>query len=318
MRKYSPMLAFLGKAFDSKDHIFEIKYDGTRAVCYIDGGMRFINRRDAEITYRYPEFPPLRRDIKAKTAVIDGEIVVFQEGRPDFPSLAAREHISGDFKIKMLSKKYPATYVVFDILMKDGKDLTALPLMERKKILKGTVRESGGMILSEYVEAKGLSFFGKARDFGFEGIIAKRKDSAYEERRSRAWVKMKTLRTIDAIICGYTVGEGKRHGSWGSLVLGAYHEGELIYIGRVGTGFTEKMLDEMLRMMKPYETGKCPFGETPGMAVELASWMKPELVCEVEFLLVTHDLKLRAPAFKRMRFDKKPKECTIGPGAPEY
>src|SRR5512143_1834293 len=159
MRRYSPMLCYPGEPFDDAGFIFEIKYDGTRALCYIGGETRMINRRENDIYYRYPEFAGMKEQVKAESAVLDGEVVVFTEGRPDFPKLQTREHASDPFKIKFISREYPATYVVFDILELDGRDLRPLPLIERKKLLKTLVKESGSLILSEFVEGKGEVLF---------------------------------------------------------------------------------------------------------------------------------------------------------------
>ncbi len=311
MKAYSPMLCSPGKPFDGPDFIFEIKYDGTRAICYLDKETRMINRRDHDIYPRYPEFSAIRESVNARSAVLDGEVVVFSKGRPDFPKLQIREHASDQFKIRFISKEYPATYVVFDILELNGKDLRSLPLLERKRLLKGIVKESGIVILSEFVEGKGKAFFEKAREAGFEGMIAKRKDSRYQMKRSRDWIKMKTTSTIDCVVCGYTKGRSWRERTFGGLVLGAYHDGRLTYIGRAGSGFDRKMLQDSMELLSPLRTGKCPFAEPPDIEAEVAGWLKPELVCEVEFLLVTEDLKLRAPVFKRFRDDKRPEDCTI-------
>ncbi len=311
MMKFSPMLCYPGEPFDGPDWLFEIKYDGTRAICYLGQDIRMINRRDNDIFYRYPEFAGLRERVKAKSAVLDGEVVVFSKGKPDFPLLQRREHGTDPFKIRFLSKEYPATYVVFDILELEGRDLRPLPLSERKGILKNLIKESGSVILSESVGERGKALFAKAKEAGFEGIIAKRKDSRYEGKRSRAWLKIKATRTLDCIVCGYTVGESWRRETFGGLILGAYHGGKLVYIGRVGTGFDRKMLGDIIEMLKPYSAERCPFPSLPDMEVEVAGWVRPEIVCEVECLLVTDDLKLRAPAFLRFRNDKYPGECVI-------
>ncbi len=311
MKTYPPMLCFPGKPFDDQDFIFEIKYDGTRALCYLAKETRMINRRDNDIYFRYPEFWDIRKSIRAKSAVLDGEVVVFSKGRPDFPKLQIREHASDPFKIRFLSREYPATYVVFDILELDGKDLRSLPLIQRKRLLKGLVKESGSVILSEFVDGKGKALFEQARRAGFEGIIAKRKDSRYQPKRSRDWMKMKTTSTIDCVVCGFTAGKSWRERTFGGLVLGAYHDGKLTYIGRAGSGFDKKTLQDTMGMLKPLRTARCPFAGPPDMDAEVAGWVRPELVCEVEFLLVTDDLKLRAPVFKRFRDDKKPRDCVI-------
>ncbi|TLZ72755.1 MAG: hypothetical protein E6K10_01715 [Methanobacteriota archaeon] len=177
--KIHPMLAVLQEEpFDSEDHIFELKWDGTRALGFVspDGTVRFQNRRLYDITYRYPEIHP---DVGGHKAILDGEIVVMREGRPSFMGLQDREHASSKFTIHLRSKESPATYVVFDILYLDGKELVTLPLMERKGILRDTVTTSDRVTLSDYIEREGVAYYRAVLDRGLEGIIVKRKASRY-------------------------------------------------------------------------------------------------------------------------------------------
>src|SRR5437867_5539376 len=221
--KIKPMLAVLQEEPSaSEDHISDLKWDGTRALAFVapDGSVTFQNRRLYSITYRYPEIHP---DVAGHKAILDGEIVVMIEGKPSFMGLQDREHASSPFTIRLRSKEFPATYVVFDILYLDGRELTALRLMERKGILRETVRASDRVTLSDHIEREGRAFYRAVLDKGLEGVIAKRRESRYAiGRRTRDWLKIKKRETIDAVVCGLTEGEGVREDTFGSLILGVY------------------------------------------------------------------------------------------------
>jgi bifunctional non-homologous end joining protein LigD len=315
--KIKPMLAEISKPFDDDNFLFEIKFDGTRTIAYIDKKkkeVRFLNRRGFWFEDRYPEMKDLWQDVDAEKAILDGELVVFKEGKPDFYLLAEREHVGEKTRAEILSKINPATYVVFDILHLDGKDLVDLPLIKRKKILEKIVRESERVLISVFVVGEGRKFFEEVKAKELEGVMAKKLNSTYQiGKRSKDWLKIKVLNTLDCIICGYTLGEGKREKYFGALLLGAWHEGKLKYLGRVGTGWEEKDLEEITAILKKIEIGKNPFDvfeEEPAI-LEKVKWVEPKLVCEVEFMELTEDLKLRAPSFKRLREDKSPEECLL-------
>jgi bifunctional non-homologous end joining protein LigD len=307
--KIKPMLAFPSKPFDSPYFIFEPKFDGTRCLIYLSNNKyNLINRRLVNITHRYPEFENITKQINAKEAIIDGEIVVLREGKSDFQALQQREHVDDPLKIDFLSKELPAICFAFDILYKDGKDLTKLSLIERKRILKQTIKEDGNIIVSDFIEKFGMTYFEKAKKFGFEGIMAKRKDSKYEiGKRSRNWLKIKALETFDCIICGFTEGKGKRVLLPGALVLGMYYNRKLTYVGRVGTGWDEKTLKQIYNMMKNIP-GRKLFDVEKGIKV---NWVKPKIVASIKAISLTSNKKLRAPIFKFIRDDKDPKECKL-------
>lgn len=314
-----PMLAHLSEPFSSRDWEFEIKYDGTRCIAYIDvknKSAKFLNRRLIFFQNRYPELLDVWRDIKARKVVLDGEIVIFdrETGKPDFYKLAEREHVGNKTRIEILSKLMPATYVVFDILHKDGKDLIDLPLIKRRKILEETVKESERILLSTYVIGKGKEFFKAVKQEGLEGIMGKKLDSSYLiGERSKLWLKIKVLKTLDCLIAGYTSGTGKRE-PIGSLVLGCYHNGKLRYVGKVGTGFSEKELNQLLARLEKLKTNKCPFEREPELDLppeRKVIWVKPKLICEVRFMNLSENLIMRAPAFVRLRIDKQPRECIL-------
>lgn len=299
------MLARPGTTADlgREGFVFEPKLDGTRAICYKNASLRFVNRRDNDITSRYPEFG-FSADIKAKSCVLDGEVVVFdQKGDPSFRLLQKREHSSPQ-TYHLLAKSHPATYVVFDILELDGRDLTRLPWGDRRKILLQTITE--GPFLRTMVGSKdGHKLWGLVDARGIEGVMAKRVDSPYEEgRRSPYWIKIKTTMTVECVIVGFT--HERRNLS--ALALGLYSGNNLSYVGRVGTGFTDDMADGLRGRLGPLIVEKPPVTDPPENEV---TWVRPELVCEVEYLEVTPGGHLRAPSFRRLRDDRRPEECTM-------
>ena len=273
-----------------------------------------MNRRGIWFHDRYPELRDIWKNVKAKRVVLDGELVVFKEGKPDFYALAEREHVEEKMRIELLSKIMPATLIVFDILHKDGEDLINLPLIERKKILEEVVKENERVIISTYVIGKGKKFFEEVKKRGLEGVMAKKLDSTYQlGKRSKDWLKIKYLKTLDCIICGFTEGTGWREEYFGALLCGIYYQGKLRYIGRVGTGWNEEDLKQLTPLLKKLEIDKNPFDvfeEEPSI-VEKVHWVKPKLVAEIKFMNLSEDLKMRAPSFKRLRDDKKPEECIL-------
>jgi DNA ligase D-like protein (predicted ligase) len=309
-----PMLAQKEeKPFTHPDWIFEVKWDGTRALCFYDGGkLLFQNRRLYQITERYPEIQVRAR---ARRAIFDGEIVIMHGGRPSFEKLQEREHLAGKERIARRAAELPGTYVAFDILYCDGEDLTARPLMERKRILAETFEPTPTAVLTEWVERDGEAFYKVCKEHGLEGIIAKEKSSRYLlGERPRSWRKIKALKLIDCVICGVTVGEGNREDTFGALILAVYDErGELACVGRVGTGFDANMVDLLHRRLAALRSDM-PFRSEPDLAGEVKFWCRPQLVCEVEYLLLTPDRALRAPSFQRLREDVDPRSCRFPAG----
>lgn len=304
-----PMLArSRGDPFDSEEYSFEVKWDGTRVIAFCEGeSHRFQNRRLNQIAYRYPEIRPVVRG----RAVLDGEIVVMAEGRPNFARLQQREHAMEEFKASLLAKQFPATYVVFDILHWEDQSLLNLPLVERRGILEKVVEPQENVHLSEPIRGEGVALFKAAEERGLEGIMAKRLDSPYRPgKRVNFWLKIKTYKSLDCVICGLTVGMGWREPYFGSLVLGVYDDEELRFIGSVGTGFDEAKMAEIVELTQPL-TGPCPFPDTPEVMPGVKVWLKPHLVCEVKYLQFTEEVKLRAPVFVRLRPGLKQKACTL-------
>ncbi len=309
MRQYKPMLAQSALApFSSDDWIFEVKWDGIRAISYISEKLSIRSRNQKELTDNFPELYELK-DL-AKDTVLDGEIIVMKDGKADFAALINRSQNTKAGDIDYLARKFPATYILFDILEKDGKELLDIPLMERKKILENSVKEGKFVVLSLFVEDTGIDYYRAALEKGVEGIMAKKKQSLYEPgKRSNDWLKIKQAKTCDCVIFGYTKGEGNRVGGFGSLILGLYDRGKAIYIGNVGTGFSLELMETLKRSLDEYIVD-----EKTLQGVERDReiiWLRAGVVCEVGYQSITEDGKLRIPVFQRIREDKDPLECTI-------
>jgi bifunctional non-homologous end joining protein LigD len=314
-----PMLAeSIAKPFDDPDWLFEIKWDGYRAIAFIENGeVRLVSRNQNELTARYPELKDMPDFIKAKTAILDGEVVALDaDGRASFSLMQQRTGFRPGGKRAAEKADVPVLYYAFDVLYLDGYDWRRVPLEERKKKLASTLEPGDSLRYSDHYEAQGKALFEIARDKKLEGILAKKRNSYYEERRSREWLKIKIRQQMECVIGGYTDPEGTR-AHFGSLVLGLYDEQEhLIHVGQVGSGFDQKLLTEISKVLGKMETKKNPFyGEVE--ALRKVSWVKPELVAEIEYAEWTEGAntgsgpKLRAPVFLGLRDDKDPKECTF-------
>ena len=304
------MLAVKGDPFSDKNFIYEIKWDGTRCLAYVDvdrGRIRMQNRRLVDIVYRYPELRSDLANAVKRNAILDGEIVVLKGGKPSFRLLQKREHVVSNIRINMLSRLYPAVFFVFDILYKD-EWLLNLPLNERKKVLADVVEETDHILITDFIIGKGEAFYEKATKIGLEGVVAKRIDSKYEAgRRSKSWIKIKKRNTVDCIVVGWLEGEGKRRPYFGSLVLALKEKDRFVHVGQVGTGFDDEFIEHFYSELRRIEVSK-PVIEV-GDFKRKVHWVKPIYVCEVEFLEVTKDGKLRSPIFLRLRNDKSIDEC---------
>jgi bifunctional non-homologous end joining protein LigD len=296
------------KPFSDKDWIFEIKWDGFRAIAYVEEPYSLKSRNGKELKHNFPELEELNR--LSSNVVFDGEIIVMREDKPDFQALLERGQSVSPNEIQRQARRAPAIYVVFDILEKDGNQLTKLPLFERKKILKDSLKEGNNVLLSDFIEEKGEAYYQLALDKGLEGVMAKKKDSYYEEGlRTGSWLKIKKLRTCDCVIFGYTKGADSREKTFGALLLGLYDkDGKPVYVGKVGTGFTEEMLGILTDKFEKLKTDIAPFKQEVG---DVVTWLEPKLVCEVIYQVVTRDIKLRMARFQRLREDKSPAECTL-------
>jgi DNA ligase D-like protein (predicted ligase)/DNA ligase D-like protein (predicted 3'-phosphoesterase) len=308
-RAYKPMLARLAPMpFSNKDWIYEIKWDGFRAIAYVNKELSLRSRNRKELKSNFPEIEELKQ--LSQNVVLDGEIVIVKEGKPDFQALLERGKASSLIDVDVQSRRSPAVYIVFDILEKDGKSLVSLPLTERKAILKQSVKEGQHVLLSDFVEEEGEAYYTAALEKGLEGIMAKKKGSIYEQGiRSGNWLKIKKLQTCDCVILGYTLGTGVRRETFGALLLGLYDkESKPVYMGKVGTGFSH---DSLVALFKTFQTLKTPEAPFKVDVPAKITWLKPELVCEVSYQVVTKDGRLRMSRFRGLRADKSPSECTV-------
>jgi bifunctional non-homologous end joining protein LigD len=312
-----PMLAsVIEKPFDDPNWLFEIKWDGYRAVSFLENDkVRLVSRNQNDLTGRYPELQALPKFLNAKSAILDGEVVVLDEhGRPSFSLMQQRTGIRSHGRQAAPRSELPIVYYVFDILYLDGYDLRRMNLDDRKRVLRQVLRDGEIVRYSDHYAGQGLALFNAAKEKGLEGIIAKKRNSCYEERRTREWLKIKITQTVDCVIGGYTNPEGARQ-YFGSLVLGLYNKKkQLIHVGNAGTGFNQAMLKEIFTALKEIESPKNPF--TGPVEPKQAQWVKPMRVAEVKFSEWTHEtdeggLKLRAPVFIGLREDKNPEDCTF-------
>ena len=312
-----PMLAILTKdAFDDDGWAFEPKWDGVRAIAICRDSTKLYSRNNLDISVAYPELATLHEEINGQTAVLDGEIVAMKEGRPSFQLLQTRMHVRNSREIARLATNVPVTYIAFDLLYLDGRRLIDLPFEERRELLEKTIVPSKTLQLSPSTVGDGTSLFKAASEQKLEGIIAKKLSSRYElGRRSRNWLKVKTIYDADVVIAGWTSGGGRREGTIGALVMGAFEGKTLRFVGSVGTGFNAQSLAVVQRKLEPLRTDKSPFdAETLRRLkrdVRHAHWVRPKLVAAVEFRELTSEYKLRAPSFKGIRDDKRPSECTV-------
>jgi bifunctional non-homologous end joining protein LigD len=294
-----PMLATAAaEPFDDPDWLFEVKWDGYRAVAEVEAGTVSLYSRNLLPLER--KFPPVVTELRrfGFEAVLDGEIVVVDgQGKPDFELL----------------QQYAATgkghllYYVFDLLHLQGHDLTALPLTRRKELLKRLLPPATHVRFSDHVIGDGILFFRAAQKKGLEGIIAKHGQSRYEiGRRSRQWLKLKVRHTQEGIIAGFTAPRGGRN-HFGTLVLGVYEGDELVCIGHAGGGFGTKELAAIRAVLEPLIREECPFGRRPETGASV-TWVRPELVCEVVFQGWTDEGVMRQPVFSRLREDKAPRD----------
>jgi bifunctional non-homologous end joining protein LigD len=314
-----PMLATsIDAPFDGPDWLFEIKWDGYRAVAFLEKGqMRLVSRNQNELTAQYPDLRDLAKFIKAESAILDGEIVALDEhGRSSFSLMQQRTGFRERGRRFAAKPDIQVLYYAFDVLYLDGYDLRRVPLERRKAALANLlITPSDTVRLSDHFVANGKGLFEVARSKGLEGILAKRRDSLYEPRRSREWLKVKIKHRLECVIGGYTEPEGSRP-YFGSVVLGLYDKkGNLIHVGQAGSGFDHNMLAAMWKRLKALATDNNPF-QGKVEALKKVHWVKPELVAEIEFGEWTHSTaeggpKLRAPVFVGLREDKEPKECVL-------
>lgn len=299
---FHPQLATLVKSPpDGDEWLHEVKFDGYRIGCRIDGrDIRLISRSGKDWTANFPEVRQAAAQLRVQRAFLDGEVaVLLADGRTSFQAL---QSVIGSPPPRDL------TYLVFDLLHLDGEDIARLPLEERKARLKQLLDSSPGETLIRYadhVAGHGLAFFQQACGLGLEGIVSKRRDVPYQPGRNEYWLKAKCMTRQEFVIGGFTDPEGSRLGI-GALLLGVCDDtGALVFAGKVGTGFTQKSAQELRRRLEALKQQECPFATCPpGRLGRTAHWVKPILVAEAAFTEWTRDGKIRHPSFQGLREDK--------------
>jgi bifunctional non-homologous end joining protein LigD len=306
-------------------------------VAFIDDGrVRLVSRNQNDLSGQFPELGDLPRFVKAQRAVLDGEIVALDEqGRPSFSLMQQRTGFRpGKHRLAGRDPGSPArpllagrggngvqvVYYAFDLIYLDGYDLRRVPLDQRKQLLETVIENSNVVHFSDHYPERGLALFEAAKQRGLEGIVAKKRSSTYDEKRSSEWLKIKITASQECVIGGYTDPEGSRE-HFGALVLGLYDKrNRLIHVGQAGTGFDQRTLKELSDSLRPLETKKNPFhGEVA--ALRQVHFVRPELVAEIKFSEWTHEtaeggMKLRAPVFMGLRPDKSPEECRLEEAVP--
>jgi bifunctional non-homologous end joining protein LigD len=310
-----PMLASAGRfpSWDAAAWAVEVKWDGVRALAFVEGGrLTLRSRTGKDITGTYPELAGMGTAIGHHQVLLDGEVVVLNSaGQPDFEALQSRIHVTAPDQARRLAELTPVSYLAFDLLQMDGRLLIELPYSARRELLTPLMND--GSAVSVPPTFPGTDFdavLGASLAHGLEGVVAKRLDSRYEPGvRSDNWVKVKNLRRQEVVVAGWKPGKGNREGHVGSLLMGVYHGGALTYCGHVGTGFTVETLSMLDRKLAPLRRERSPFDEPiPEQDARSAVWVEPSLVAEVVFQRWTRSGRMRAPAYKGLRDDKDPQD----------
>jgi bifunctional non-homologous end joining protein LigD len=300
---------------EDADWAYEMKWDGVRAVVYIEGGRgRVMTRNDRDVTGTYPEFRDLAASLGTRQVVLDGEIVAFDDkGRPSFGRLQQRMHVTNASQIRSLVKQVPVSYFVFDVLHLDGQPTTGLTYDERRALLDELGVEGPRWSTPPAFVGAGGDALATSQAQGLEGVVAKKRNSRYEPgRRSACWLKVKNLRMQEVVIGGWKPGAGRRAGGIGSLLLGVNTDEGLVFAGHVGTGFTQRALGDLAAKLGPIERKTSPFAdEVPRLHAREARWVTPKYVGEVVFSEWTADGRLRHPSWRGLRPDKHPDEVVV-------
>jgi DNA ligase D-like protein (predicted ligase) len=301
------MLASAGEPFDSDDYLFEVKWDGIRALAFFGPGLaRLQGRKLTDTTDRYPEIVEGLRALEGE-GILDGEIVVLDdEGRPDFQRVLVREQTRGERAAREKSRAHPAVYIAFDLLYRDGEWLLDRPLAERRRLLSELlVKPPSPLVESAFVTGRGTALFEETKARDLEGIFAKRLDSRYlPGQRTQDWRKMKVRRKVDAVLVGLVRERGAKRIK--SLVLASPREGKLVWIGNAGSGIDQSTLESLETALEGMRSPSPPGfeAEAPGQI----EWVAPRLVVRVEYSGLTRERRLRQPVFVGF-VDKRPDQC---------
>ena len=308
-RDVTPMLATAGHLPEQDDGwAYEIKFDGVRVLAFVESGQAtLVTRNGNEVTASYHELADLARDLDTRSAILDGEVVVFDgKGRTDFSLLQSRMHVRAPSEA--LRRSAPVKLLVFDLLFLDGTSLMPRSYDERRAALLDLGLRGKSWDTPRAVEGDGPTILEASREQGLEGIMAKQRSSPYlPGRRVTTWLKVKNIRRTSAVVVGWRPGEGNREGHLGSLLLGVHGESGFEYAGQVGTGFTATTLAQLEGLLKPLTVKASPLDQAvPRAQARDAVWVSPTLVAEVDYTEWTRDGRLRHPAFKGLRDDYDP------------
>ncbi|HEX6230057.1 MAG TPA: DNA ligase D, partial [Solirubrobacterales bacterium] len=320
--RLKPMMARLSELpADEENWAYEIKWDGVRAIAHSSPGeLRLQSRNLKDITARYPELRQLNRRLGSHSAILDGEIVAFEEGKPSFERLQRRMHLAREAEIRRLAKSEPVSFQIFDLLYLDGRSLLDLPYVERRRLLEELELQGDAWQTPGYHRGEGARLLARTAELGLEGIVAKRLDSRYRPgARSRDWLKVKNTLRQEFVIGGWLPQEGRRT-ELGALLVGHHKGGELRFAGKVGTGFNRVEARDLVDRLTPLAREDSPFsGRQPKRG---ANFVEPSLVAEVDFAALTRDGMLRHPSYKGLRADKDPAEVVLelpeGPAPPPF
>lgn len=300
----------MAQPFDSQEYTYEIKWDGYRSLAFLDSQLKLQSRNLKDITSIFPELAGIKCSQKPGI-VLDGEIIALRNGKPSFLELQKRGQLRNENQILNAVKTIPVIYVVFDLLYLNFQPILHEPIEKRRRLLIENIKPSPSLVMANSIEGQGVAYFNSISEMGLEGVIAKKKGSCYlPGKRLRTWLKFKRKKIGFFIICGFVLNPTSR-GELSSLVLGAYHEGKLVFCGMVGTGFTQNELKTALKELQNIVSKTPPF--TSSLVTQLKNfyWTRPIIVCEVEYLELTDDGSLRHPIFKKFRPELKPEECVF-------
>ena len=298
----------INEPFSDPNWIYETKWDGYRAICFVSSGEhRLVSRNQIDMTAAFPELGDVSRSLNARIAILDGEIVALgADGLPSFQMLQGRLGLKGGKRSRSRSGRI--VFYAFDLIYHDGFDLQSCALVDRKDLLSRILQQTNSVRYSDHFEEQGTVLYEKAAELGIEGIVAKKRASRYVQGRTREWLKIKPEKTAEVVICGYTEPQNSRQ-YFGGLVTGVYDRGTLVYSGRVGSGFSDDRLKEAFQKLNAVRTESSPFATA--IPVKDVHWVNPSLVAEVRYLERTNAGELRHPVFLRWRTDKSPDECSL-------
>ncbi|MCK2238585.1 MULTISPECIES: non-homologous end-joining DNA ligase [unclassified Crossiella] len=315
----APMLATPGTlppTEEDEQWSYEFNWDGVRALARVEGGrLTLFSRNGDEITAGYPEIHGLAEQLGSTQALLDGELIAFQDGKPSFAALQRRMHLREAAAIRRHTQSQPVHYLVFDLLHLDGQSTMDLRHAERRRLLDELALSGPRWLTPPAYPGAGAAVLRAAQDAGLEGVVAKRLSARYHPgRRSPSWVKVTDLRTQEVVIGGWRTGHGRREGLVGSLMLGVPAGGGLRYIGQVGTGFTQDMLQLLTRQLTALARKTSPFtGAVPADRARATHWVTPSVVGEVTFREWSRDGRLRTPSWRGLRPDRDPADITAPP-----